>query len=92
MGYYFDDRDSAAWSYGDDAGRIIDLLGTRFMGENPVTPFIWRTFDESGILCNTLMQAINMSGGFDKVPIYIYNLYKKLADANDKARELERKL
>ena len=49
------------------------------------------TFDESGILCNTLMQAINMSGGFDKVPIYIYNLYKKLADANDKARELERK-
>ena len=49
MGYYFDDRNSAAWSYGDDAGRIIDLLGTRFMGENPVTPFIWRTFDESGI-------------------------------------------
>lgn len=40
MGYYFDDRNSAAWSYGDDAGRIIDLLGTRFMGENPVTPFI----------------------------------------------------
>ena len=30
MGYYFDDRNSAAWSYGDDAGRIIDLLGTRF--------------------------------------------------------------
>lgn len=48
------------------------------------------TFDESGILCNTLMRSINMSGGFDKVPIYICNLYKKLADANDKARELER--
>ena len=50
MGYYFDDRNSAAWSYGDDAGRIIDLLGTRFMGENPVTPFIWRTFDICWIL------------------------------------------
>lgn len=48
------------------------------------------TFDESGILCNTLMQAINMSGGLSKVPAYILNLYQKLADANDKARELER--
>ena len=49
------------------------------------------TFNESGILCNTLMQAINMSGGLSKVPAYILNLYQKLADANDKARELERK-
>ena len=48
------------------------------------------TFNESGILCNTLMQAINMSGGLSKVPAYILNLYQKLADANDKARELER--
>lgn len=36
------------------------------------------TFNESGILCNTLMQAINMSGGFDKVPAYILVLYEKL--------------
>ena len=49
------------------------------------------TFNESGILCNTLMQAINTSGGLSKVPAYILNLYQKLADANDKARELERK-
>ena len=34
------------------------------------------TFNESGILCNTLMQAINMSGGLSKVPAYILNLYQ----------------
>lgn len=38
MGYYFDDRNSAAWSYGDDAGRIIDLLGIRFMGKILLRP------------------------------------------------------
>lgn len=49
------------------------------------------TFNESGILCNTLMKAINMSGGLSTVPPYILNLYQKLADANDKAREFERR-
>ena len=34
------------------------------------------TFNESGILCNTLMQAINMSGGLSKVPAYILNFYQ----------------
>lgn len=46
------------------------------------------TFNESGILCSTLMQAINMSGGLDNVPAYILVLYEKLAKANDEAREL----
>ena len=45
------------------------------------------TFNESGILCNTLMQAINMSGGLDNVPAYILVLYEKLAKANDEARK-----
>ena len=49
------------------------------------------TFNESGILCNTLMHAINMSGVLGKVPAYILVLYEKLAKANDEARELERK-
>lgn len=48
------------------------------------------TFDESGILCNTLMQAINMSGGLNNVPAYILVLYEKPAKANDEARELGR--
>ena len=74
MGYYFDDRNSAAWSYGDDAGRIIDLLGTRFMGENPVTPFIWRTFDESGIQADRKARylldfARRFPGGENGVPV-----------------------
>ena len=58
MGYYFDDRDSAAWSYGGDAARIIELLGARFMGEHPVTPFVWRTFDESGIQADRKAQYL----------------------------------
>lgn len=45
------------------------------------------TFNESGILCNTLMQAINMSGGLNNVPAYILVLYEKLAKANDEARK-----
>lgn len=48
------------------------------------------TFNESGIICNCLMQAINQSGGFDKVPPYILGLFEKLAKANDEARELGR--
>lgn len=35
------------------------------------------TFNESGILCNTLMQAINMRGGLNNVPAYILVLYEK---------------
>ena len=46
------------------------------------------TFNESGILCNTLMQAINMSGGLDRMPVRVYVLYEKLAKANDEDRKL----
>lgn len=48
------------------------------------------TFNESGILCSTLMQAINMSGGLNNVPAYILVLFVKPAKANDEARELGR--
>ena len=48
------------------------------------------TFNESGILCNTLMRAINMNGGLSNVPAYILVLFVKLAKANDEARELGR--
>lgn len=48
------------------------------------------TFNESGILCNTLMRAINLGGGLDNVPAYILVLYEKLAKANDEARKLGR--
>lgn len=44
------------------------------------------SFNESGILCNILMRAINQSGGIQKVPAYIQELYLKLAAANDEAR------
>ena len=49
MGYYFDSRDSAARFCGGDTAEIIRLLGTRFMNDHPVTPFVWRTFDVTGI-------------------------------------------
>lgn len=45
------------------------------------------TFNESGIICHCLMQAMNMSGGLDNVPAYILVLYEKLAKANDEARK-----
>ena len=46
-----------------------------------------QTFNGSGNICHCLMQAINQSGGFDKVPSYILGLYEKLAKANDEARK-----
>lgn len=49
MGYYFSKCESAAEACGNDAAKIISLLGTRFMNDNPVMPFVWRTFDETGI-------------------------------------------
>ena len=45
------------------------------------------TFNESGILCNTLVRAINMNGGLSNVPAYILALFVKPAKANDEARK-----
>lgn len=49
MEQYFDFTQSAAYVYGDDPSTIIRLMGTRFMGANPETPYVWRTWDMTGI-------------------------------------------
>lgn len=42
--------------------------------------------NESGTLCHVLMRAILASGGTEKQPQWIIDLYTKLAVANDKLR------
>lgn len=41
------------------------------------------TLSESGVLCHTLLRAINEGGGPEKTPYWILVLYEKLADIND---------
>ena len=52
MGYYFDERESAAYLYGTDPRQIIPLMAARYMGANPRSPFVWRLFRETGISCD----------------------------------------
>lgn len=52
MTSYFPQADSAATVYGDDAARIIRLLGERFIAENPPKPFVWRTFRTDSVVCD----------------------------------------
>ena len=49
MGYYFDDRESASCLHTNDPEKIIRLMAAKYMGDNPVSPFVWRTFDTQGI-------------------------------------------
>lgn len=44
------------------------------------------TFNESGTLCSILMQQILKSGGTEAQPVWVLELYTKLAIANDKLR------
>lgn len=49
MGYYFDDRESAAWLLGNRPEDIIRLMAAKYMGDNPEVPYVWRAWDRSGI-------------------------------------------
>lgn len=52
MGYYFDDRDSAAWLLGLEPERIIRLMAARYLGDNPAVPYVWRAWNQDGIQSN----------------------------------------
>lgn len=52
MGYYFDNRDSAAWLLGSQPEKIIHLMAAKYMGNHPAVPFVWRTWDKQGIQSN----------------------------------------
>lgn len=52
MGYYFDDRDSAAWMMGNEPEKVIRLMAAKYMGDNPAEPFVWRTYDRENIACD----------------------------------------
>ena len=49
MNSYIEWRDSAAALLGENKEAVIRLLADRFMQENPRAPYVWRTFDETGI-------------------------------------------
>jgi hypothetical protein len=51
----------------------------------PTAP-IELTLQESGTLCNILLQQILKTGGPEKQPPWVVQLYTKLAVANDKLR------
>ena len=65
---YFNESESAAYVYGTDPHDVLPLIASRFMGNNPEVPFIWRTFDETGIAANTRGQ-------------YIFNFGERFPDA-----------
>ena len=52
MGYYFDNRQSAAWLVGNEPEKIIRLMAAKYMGDHPVSPYVWRTWNKDGIQSN----------------------------------------
>ena len=49
MGYYFDERDSAAWLLGFEPEKIIRLMAAKYMGDHPAAPYVWRVWNLKGI-------------------------------------------
>ena len=49
MNGYIPAPESAAALLGDNSAAVIRLLADRFMRLNPRAPYVWRTFDETGI-------------------------------------------
>ncbi len=49
MNGYIPAPESAAALLGDNSAAVIRLLADRFMRLNPPAPYVWRTFDETGI-------------------------------------------
>ena len=49
MERYFEKQNSAFAVCGADQEKVIRLLSKRYMAENPAMPYVWRTFDETGI-------------------------------------------
>ncbi|WP_059044401.1 glycoside hydrolase family 88/105 protein [Paenibacillus rubinfantis] len=50
MGEYIDARESSSYWFGDEDGRILEVIAARYIGANPPIPFALRTFSKAGIL------------------------------------------
>lgn len=50
MSEYMEPRESIGYWYGDDDGRIVETLASRYVGANPPIPFVLRAFSRSGLL------------------------------------------
>ncbi len=68
MERYFENSQSAFALCGTDHEEIIRLLSNRYIAENPEMPYVWRTFDETGI------QA-------DRKGAYHFDFFRRFPDA-----------
>jgi len=49
MERYFPQQEAIACRAGDDIAAVIRTIGEKFISLNPPMPYVWRTFDETGI-------------------------------------------
>jgi rhamnogalacturonyl hydrolase YesR len=70
MGYYFDHRDSAAWLLGNQPEKIVRLMASKYMGDNPAVPYVWRSWNQSSI-------QSNRKGGYE------FNFNDRFPDGNN---------
>ncbi len=68
MGFYFKDSESAAALYGSEPESVIRLMADRYMRDHPSAPFVWRTWNETGIQC-------------DRKARYIFDFGRRFPDA-----------
>lgn len=52
MNSYFDMENSANNRTGGDIDSILNLIGQRYIAQNPALPFVFRAFNQKGILCD----------------------------------------
>ena len=55
---YFSSNESAAHVYGTNPTQVIPLIASAYMGRNPEMPFIYRAYNESGIVSDKKAQYV----------------------------------
>lgn len=58
MSEYIRPDESIGYKFGRDYEGILAAIGNRFIGSNPPAPFVFRTFNTTGILCDRRGQYI----------------------------------
>lgn len=52
MTVYFHEQESVHYRFGDNAAEILKVLAQWYIGANPQSGFVYRTFHQSGVLQN----------------------------------------
>ena len=84
MSEYIRPDESIGYKYGRDYQGILAAICNRFIGSNPVAPFVFRTFNTTGILCDRFGQYIfNFGERFKEHPgRYAYAFGKLWSEGN----------